>query len=210
MDIIEIINELRNRYLNNNNEVLVISVNSDGFTVTRKSRYQQCVEKALGDLEKTVMGKAAPTATTPQAAPVEPVKVLPIDRSRSRHRVPTGEEVLSGSHTSKWWSRYHFEKNLLTLAFHQLQDRFPEQQWFVSTQVARVMSDVMGLTVATAKKHITRALKLGIIVKAKDGANTILSLNEPSPVEGGDDEQISEDKELEDVDHEKAQTTQGQ
>lgn len=210
MDIIEIINELRNRYLNNNNEVLVISVHNDGFTVTRKSRYQQCVEKALGDLEKTVMGKAIPTATTPQATPEEPVKVLPIDRSRSRHRVPTGEEVLSGSHTSKWWSRYHFEKNLLTLAFHQLQDQFPDQQWFKSTQVARVMSDVMGLTVATAKKHVTRALKLGIIVKARDGANTILAINEPSPVEGGDDEQISEDKELEDVDHEKTQTTQGQ
>ncbi len=186
MDMIEIINELRKQYLSSDNQVLVITVFNDGFMVNRKPRYGKNVENALAELEKTVTDRAGSAAPAVKVPPVKPIKVLPIDRDGARKRVPSGEQVLSGSHTSKWWSRYHFEKNLLTLAFHQLQDEFPGQHWFVSTRVAQVMSQVMGLKIATAKKHITTALKLGIIIKARDGANTIIAMAAVADTEEAD------------------------
>ena len=195
MDIIEIINELRKQYLTSDNQVLVITLFNDGFMVNRKPRYQQALDIANPDPSKTV--SEPNVSATVKELPSSPVKVLPVKRDGTRKRVPSGEEVLNGSHTSKWWSRYHFEKNLLTLAFHQLQERFPGQQWFVSTLVARVMSDVMGLKISTAKRHITTALKLDIIVKAKDGANTIIALRD-AVNQGGDDDGIDDDPEVDD------------
>ena len=195
MDIIEIINELRKQYLTSDNQVLVITLFNDGFMVNRKPRYQQALDIANPHQWENV--SEPNVSATVKELPSSPVKVLPVKRDGTRKRVPSGEEVLNGSHTSKWWSRYHFEKNLLTLAFHQLQERFPDQQWFVSTLVARVMSDVMGLKISTAKRHITTALKLDIIVKAKDGANTIIALRD-AVNQGGDDDGIDDDPEVDD------------
>ena len=59
------------------------------------------------------------------------------------------------------------------------------------------MSDVMGLKISTAKRHITTALKLDIIVKAKDGANTIIALRD-AVNQGGDDDGIDDDPEVDD------------
>ena len=186
MDMIEIINELRKQYLSSDNQVLVITVFNDGFMVNRKPRYGKNVENALAELEKTVTDRAGSAAPAVKVPPVKPIKVLPIDRDGARKRVPSGEQVLSGSHTSKWWSRYHFEKNLLTLAFHQLQDEFPGQHWFVSTRVAQVMSQVMGLKIATAKKPTTTAPNPGILITARDAANTTIAMAAVADTEEAD------------------------
>lgn len=98
----------------------------------------------------------------------KPVKKAP-------KRVPTGDEVLNKSHNSKWWSRYHFLKNAFKLVFARLTENTPASR-FLSTEVADAMAYVLCLRPQTCKRHITRAIKLGILIKEQEGNRFFLSL----------------------------------
>jgi len=166
-NLIDCIESLRHHYLQQGQQLTVI-VTPHSFTLSYQPYY------APNGVSVPAAAKTLPPRATPS-----PARRLP----KSTGNVPSGEHVLAGSHTSKWWSRYHFEKNLMTLAFSKLTEDSPATR-FISTTVAATLTRIMNLSLGTAKRHITRAIKLGILIKEKDGANTMLSLNKPEPTEG--------------------------
>ena len=82
---------------------------------------------------------------------------------------------------SRWYMRYNIEKNLarITIAHILLQDA--QLMRVSSTDFAQNMCDIFGYRLATARKHVTRAVKMGILKRQRfAGTNWIeLLINKP-------------------------------
>lgn len=87
-----------------------------------------------------------------------------------RHTAPAATvEIIEKKNTSRWWSRYNFEKNIMKMCLFALQERYPCEVSFSQTAFARKLATMMGWKPATASKHITHAARLGIINRAVVG-----------------------------------------
>jgi hypothetical protein len=100
--------------------------------------------------------------------------------------------------TTRWWSRYHFEKNLMTLAVNRLEEKNPSR-WHVTTELAACIARTLDVEHQTAKRHITRAIKMGILVKRRRGNIFEVALESPEAIE---ESQFGSDAEL-NIDFEK-------
>ena len=65
--------------------------------------------------------------------------------------------------SAKWWSRFNFEKNIMKMTLLALQDRYPAEASFPQSVFAARLASMMSWEVSTARKHITRAAKMGIL-----------------------------------------------
>lgn len=84
--------------------------------------------------------------------------------------------------TTRWWSRYHFEKNLMSLAINRLEESKPSR-WHVTTDLAACIARTLDVEHQTAKRHITRAIKMGILVKRRRGNIFEVALESPEAIE---------------------------
>ena len=66
-------------------------------------------------------------------------------------------------HNARWWSRFNFEKNIMKMTLLALQDRYPAEASFPQSVFAARLASMMSWEVSTARKHITRAAKMGIL-----------------------------------------------
>lgn len=94
---------------------------------------------------------------------MKPVTSLP-DKA-----MPTVDTIGQKKHNSRWWSRFHLEKNIMRMTLLALQDRYPAQESFPQQVFAARLARMMGWKTPTARKHITRAAKMGIISRAVIG-----------------------------------------
>lgn len=82
---------------------------------------------------------------------------------KKRVAVPTLEELDGKTPKSKWFVRYNIEKNLarITIADFLAQDSLLMR--VQSTTFAERMSDIFGYRLSTARKHVSQAVKMGIL-----------------------------------------------
>jgi len=83
--------------------------------------------------------------------------------------MPTVDTIGQKKHNSRWWSRFHLEKNIMKMTLLALQGRYPVQESFPQQVFAARLARMMGWKTSTARKHITRAAKMGIISRAVIG-----------------------------------------
>ena len=81
----------------------------------------------------------------------------------------TPAATAAGNKTSKWWSRFHFEKNIMKMTLLALQEHFPCEVSFRQDAFAAKLAEMMDWKESTARKHITQAAKLGILNRAVIG-----------------------------------------
>ena len=113
--------------------------------------------------------------------PAAPVKSLP-DKG-----MPTVATIAEKKKTSKWWSRFHFEQNIMKMTLLALQDRFPNEVGYRQDTFTARLAAMMSWQESTAKRHIARAAKMGILNRAVIGTSYyITGVNT-------DDEEILED-----------------
>lgn len=74
-------------------------------------------------------------------------------------------------HTSRWWSRYNFEKNIMKMTLLALQERYPAEPSFAQTLFAEKLASMMSWAVSTARRHITQAAKMGILNRSVIGTS---------------------------------------
>lgn len=70
---------------------------------------------------------------------------------------------------SRWWSRFQLEKSIMMRTLLALQERYPAEQSFDQDMFAAKMADIMRWKVRTAKKHITQAAKMGLLLRTLVG-----------------------------------------
>jgi hypothetical protein len=73
--------------------------------------------------------------------------------------------------TSKWWSRFNFEHNIMKMCWLALQDQFPHEEKFAQAAFAQKLAIMMSWATSTAARHINRAAKLGILNRTKVGSS---------------------------------------
>ena len=71
--------------------------------------------------------------------------------------------------SSRWWSRFNFEKNIMTMCLLALQERYPAEESFPQRMFAECLAAMMHWKTNTAYRHITNAAKMGIIYRSVVG-----------------------------------------
>ena len=71
--------------------------------------------------------------------------------------------------STRWWSRFNFEKNIMKMTLLALQDRYPAEEGFPQKMFAERLASMMHWEISTARRHITQAAKMGIINRAVIG-----------------------------------------
>ena len=105
-------------------------------------------------------------------------------RSRRQHVATpkSAVEAIENKKSSKWWSRFNFEHNIMKMCWLALQDQFPGDQRFPQATFAGKLASMMSWQPATASRHINRAAKLGIVNRIKVGsAYYVTGLNDNRP-----------------------------
>ena len=96
------------------------------------------------------------------SGPAQQVKAAasqaPVTRPAARPKT-----VARPKHSSRWWSRYNFEKNIMKMTLLALQERYPAEPSFTQTLFAEKLASMMSWAVSTARRHITQAAKMGIL-----------------------------------------------
>ena len=90
------------------------------------------------------------------------------ERIMPRKATPAAQGIKK-KNTSRWWSRFNFEKNIMTMCLYALQERNPGEESFTQRMFAERLASMMHWKVNTAYRHITNAAKMGIIYRAVIG-----------------------------------------
>ena len=81
-----------------------------------------------------------------------------------------GAEPIAGKKkNSKWWSRYHFEANVMKMTWQSLHDQEPGRVRFSQRTFIKRLADLMQWQESTAAKHVQRAAKLCILRRSVIG-----------------------------------------
>lgn len=81
-----------------------------------------------------------------------------------------GVEAIAGKKkNSTWWSRYHFEANVMKMTWQSLHDQEPGRVRFSQRTFIKRLADLMQWQESTAAKHVQRAAKLGILCRSVIG-----------------------------------------
>ena len=81
-----------------------------------------------------------------------------------------GVEATAGNKkNSKWWSRYHFEANVMKMTWQSLHDQEPGRVRFSQRTFIKRLADLMQWQESTAAKHVQRAAKLCILRRSVIG-----------------------------------------
>jgi hypothetical protein len=81
-----------------------------------------------------------------------------------------GVETIAGKKkNSTWWSRYHFEANVMKMTWQSLHDQEPGRVRFSQRSFIKRLADLMQWQSSTAAKHVQRAAKLSILRRSVIG-----------------------------------------
>ena len=81
-----------------------------------------------------------------------------------------GVEAIAGKKkNSKWWSRYHFEANVMKMTWQSLHDQEPGRVRFSQRTFIKRLADIMQWQESTAAKHVQRAAKWCILHRSVIG-----------------------------------------
>ena len=70
---------------------------------------------------------------------------------------------------SKWWSRYHFEANLMKMTWRSLHDEDPARVRFSQQEFVKKLARLMLWQESTAARHVQRAARLGLLNRSVIG-----------------------------------------
>lgn len=95
-------------------------------------------------------------------------EVIDTPRVTPHNGKPVAKSVKKKSN-SRWWSRFNFEKNIMTMCLFALQERYPAEESFPQRMFAERLAGMMHWKITTAYRHITNAAKMGIIYRSVVG-----------------------------------------
>ena len=106
-----------------------------------------------------------PASLAPELPVVQSVELEPKPVKR-RHAMPSPEELENKSVKSNWYVRYNIEKNLARITIASLLNDDALLKRVQSTHFAQRMSEIFGYKLSTARRHVSRAVKMGILKRA--------------------------------------------
>ena len=133
-----------------------------------------------------------PRITAQADESIMPLKATPVFKA-----TPAAQGIKKN--TSRWWSRFNFEKNIMTMCLFALQERFPGEESFPQRMFAERLASMMHWKVNTAYRHITRAAKMGIIYRAVVGTTYHITGINDTDVETAQQEVADREKEPEEM-----------
>jgi len=81
-----------------------------------------------------------------------------------------GVEAIAGKKkNSTWWSRYHFEANVMKMTWQSLLDQEPGRVRFSQRTFIKKLAELMQWQESTAAKHVQRAARLCILRRSVIG-----------------------------------------
>lgn len=87
--------------------------------------------------------------------------------ARKSGDIPSLEQLEGKSVKSKWYMRYNVEKNLARITIAHFLMRDAQLMRVSSTAFAERMSDIFGYRLSTARHHVSRAVKMGILKRQR-------------------------------------------
>ena len=112
---------------------------------------------------------------TPAAAAAQPVRQLPPDADAAAQYEPRATAT-SRSAVSRQYSRYNFERNAIRLAYKST--HVDTEGWQKANELATTYAGLMQLTYDTARSHVLRAVKMGILETKKVGNTQLVRMGE--------------------------------
>ena len=83
--------------------------------------------------------------------------------------VKGAEATVGKKKNSTWWSRYHFEANVMKMTWQSLLDQEPGRVRFSQRTFIKRLADLMQWQESTATKHVQRAARLCILRRSVIG-----------------------------------------
>ena len=82
---------------------------------------------------------------------------------------PVALPTVGKKKNSKWWSRYHFEANVMKMTWQSLHDQEPGRVRFSQRTFIKRLAELMQWQESTAAKHVQRAARLCILRRSVIG-----------------------------------------